>query len=137
METTKTKQRKAAHLKVSNELLKRLKATVNLEKDTQLRLSSSSLELFVMQECGEKSLFASEITFYAENDWDTNQKTLELNFCSSGSFTPADRAPMVRTKHAMEFLNNWGETSSLIMAFMNQIDSLQKTWKFENEFLTK
>lgn len=83
-----------------------------------------------------KKVFASDVEFFNGINWkDRNADNLEINFGSSGSFTPKDLAPFVRTKHAMEFLNNWDEASKLILSFMKQLERMQDSWRFENNLL--
>jgi hypothetical protein len=127
-------KRQLQELALKNELLKRLKEMLNLEKDSWIRLSPSSLSLGVMRD-EERTLFASEVEFFNSKNFNEDKDELTINFASSGSFKPKDRAPFVRTKHAMEFLNNWEDSTELILKFMKQLKNLQKTWEFENEEL--
>ena len=135
-ESKEVTKRKKQHELLTRELLKRLHLILELENDTQIRFSANSLELFVMKkDKKDEKLFASDISFFNSTDWGTQKDNLELNFGSSGSFTPKDRAPFVRTRHAMEVLNNWEEVSTLILRFMKQLQRLQDTWRFEREVL--
>jgi len=132
--TATQKQRKSQGDGLKTLLLEKLKSKFNLEADTQIRLTNTSLEVFVMEsENPETRLFGSEIEFFNSVNWNNGNDNLTINFGSTGSFTPSNRAPMVRTKHAMEFLNNWEEATELILEFMQQVKNLQSIWAFENK----
>lgn len=133
-EATVSKRRKET-LKLETQLLEQLKLKLNLHKDTWIRLSNNSLELGILKAKNSKErLFASEISFYNSTNWENPEKdNLEINFGSSGSFTPNDLAPTIRTRHAMEFLSNWEESTTLILLFMNQLKNLNNVWRLENE----
>lgn len=123
---------------LKNLLLKRLKKEFTFEKDIKIRMNARSLEIFVMdEEKPDRKLFGSDIEFFNTRDFRDQRDNLTINFASSGSFTPKERAPMVRTKHAMECLNNWKEINELICSFMNQLERIQRTWRFEDDNLEK
>lgn len=51
--------------------------------------------------------FGSEITISATNSRRTKSSPAEINFGSTGSFTPQDSSPYWRTIHASIILQNW------------------------------
>ena len=117
------------------ELLKQLKNIIPLAKDTKLRLTRSSLEVFVLEsEDKTRKLFGSDVEF-SNNDWLDDKDNLKMSLCSMGSFDPTERSSTVRTLHAAQFLTKWEETSKIILAFMNQLKNMEKVWKFENKNL--
>ncbi len=134
MKTTR-EQRIEAKQNLTDNLLVKLKEVISLHEDTRLRLSCSSLEVFLVEaDDHNKKIFASDVEFFNSTNWeDRNADNLEINFGSSGSFTPENVASFNRTKHAMEFLNNWEESTKIILAFMKQLKRLEETWSFENE----
>jgi hypothetical protein len=114
-------------------LLNKLNDLLDLHPDTSLRLTRSSLEVFLINPNTKEKIFASDVEFFNHLDFDTNESKISINFGSSGSFDPNDIAPLFRTKHAMEFLNNWDESTKLIQLFMEQYVRILEVKEFESK----
>lgn len=64
---------------------------------------------------GFKMAFASDITLYtSESDNISGGKKNEINFCSSGSFTPEVKESYWRTVHAASLLKSWDIASEIV-----------------------
>ena len=116
------------------ELKKQLKKNFDLHNGFEVRFHSNVLDIFILKEENHK-LFGSDIEFRNRQNLMETESNLEINFASSGSFSPSDLAPFVRTKHAMEFLGNWKKAEEIILGFMNQLKRIEDTWRFENNLL--
>lgn len=65
-------------------------------------------------------MFASDITIYI-----FPKKSIELNFGSSGSFTPENKASYWRTIHAATILKNWEIVQSVVSEYSDKYFELR------------
>jgi hypothetical protein len=122
MENLTTKQERIAEIeKLENSFLITLKNNgFDVAPDAVCRISKISIELGiaatgVSKDKGFKMAFASDISLYAaqpENRFG-NRKN-EINFGSSGCFTPEIKESYWRTLHAASLLKNWSIASDII-----------------------
>lgn len=76
-----------------------------------IRIDDSSIEISVVDNDG-KSLFASDIQIYAKGG--LFDRVNEINFGSSGSFTPETESSYWRTIHAATVLQNWETVCNIV-----------------------
>ena len=82
-----------------------------------ITIGSSSLEISVAPENPKsefETLFASDITFYSSPFY---EREPEINFGSSGSFTPENKASYWRTIHAANILKNWEKACEIFKMY--------------------
>ena len=106
------------------------KNKITLSENAVCRIQNNNVEIGI-KEPDEKKVrkmqCASEITIYARI---TNQsfgnKDNEINFGSSGVFTPNDESPYWRTIHAANILQNWGKACEIVNVHCKFYDELEK-----------
>lgn len=88
---------------------------VELSDDAVCYIRENSIELGIsadeyQKEKGIKIAFASDVTLYAR----LYDRDNEINYGSSGCFTPLKRESYWRTIHAASILKNWDVVSQII-----------------------
>lgn len=68
--------------------------------------------------------FSSEITLYAKREFP--QRDNEINFGTSGVFTPKNQAPYWRTLHAASILKNWKVVCKIVNTHCEMMNDLYK-----------
>lgn len=99
--------------------------SINLAPNTRCMIDRDRIIIYLVEIKQEKEVrvFASEIDLY---------KRGEINFGSSGSFSPQNLASFWRTIHAASVLTNWEVVMSLVTKYCNMYTELQK-----QEFLSR
>jgi len=107
-------------------------------KEITVRLSKNGVEVALLNKdkkvTTRNTVFGSEINLYVRECWRTNTKTVEMNFGSTGSFSPTkqgNEGAVWRTLSAASFINNWEELESVVKAFCLQFERLCDTAHFE------
>jgi hypothetical protein len=107
-------------------------------KEITVRLSKNSIEVALLNKdkkvTTRNSVFGSEINLYVQECWRTNTKTVEMNFGSTGSFSPTEEGnegAVWRTLSAGSFIKNWELLESGVKAFCSQFERLCETANFE------
>ena len=115
--------RRAILTEMENSLIKELKENgVELSETAVCRISSHHIEIGIAAtgkyaEKGFTTEFASEINLYSKKEADElgfRKKDNEINFGSSGVFTPENYLPYWRTIHAASILKNWEKSCEIV-----------------------
>lgn len=115
------------------------KNNFDVATDAVCRIGNSSIALGIESQGddktnGFKTAFASEIDLYAANpDKTFGRKENEINFGSSGCFTPNVRESYWRTIHAASILKNWDKACELINEHCKMYSDLVKEIHNQNE----
>ena len=129
-----TKEGRIAEIeKLENSFLKTLKGNgFDVAPDAVCRITKSSIELGIADTCaymdkGFKMAFASDLSLYAaEPDNIFGRKENEINFGSSGCFTPDVKGSYWRTVHAASLLKNWAIASDIVNTHCKMYADLEK-----------
>lgn len=108
------KGRRFEFKKIEDSFLSQLKEnSFEICPDAVCNISFNSIELGIKAsgsylEKGFKMAFASDITIYCRNQHNIiRDRENEINYGSSGSFTPKEESSYWRTIHAATILKNW------------------------------
>lgn len=94
-------------------------------KKSYIKLGISASEVY--SEKGWKMAFASEVTLYAVNKEDNFRKREnEINFGTTGCFSPDVKVSYWRTIHAATVLKNWELACSIINDYCKEYCDLEK-----------
>lgn len=134
MKDLTTKEGRIAEVeKLENSFLLTLKGNgFDVSPDAVCRINKSSIELGISgtgdyMDKGSKMAFASDITLYAaEPDNIFGRKENEINFGSSGCFTPEVKESYWRTVHAASLLKNWDIVSDIVNTHCKMYADLEK-----------
>lgn len=134
MKDLTTKEGRSAEIeKLENSFLKTLKSNgFDVAPDAVCRINKNSIELGIAATGaymykGFKMAFASDITLYAaEPDNIFGRKENEINFGSSGCFTPDVKESYWRTIHAASLLKNWDIACDIINTHCKMYADLEK-----------
>jgi hypothetical protein len=125
--------RKQALKEIENSFLASLKANgVELSDNAVCALNGSGITIGVSAtglyaEKGHKMAFASEIELYAKRHYyDSDYQENQINFGSSGSFTPNDKESYWRIIHAASVLKNWNVVSDIVNTHCKMYNDLAK-----------
>jgi len=85
------------------------------------RVARDSVQIGIEKTGGEKAemLFASVVTIYTSNG-------NEINFGSSGAFSPDNSGAYWRTIHAANILNNWAKSCEIINTHCQRYEALEE-----------
>jgi hypothetical protein len=126
----KTKEGRASAIeKIESDFLKELKNNkIELFEGARCRVYDDSIRLFIVVDVEtEKQYFASEITLYSSRfDGLEIKRENEINFGTSGSFTPNDLGSYWRTIHATSILKNWFVVSEIVNKFCKKYSDLSE-----------
>ncbi len=107
-----------------NELLN---LSLGFHKDLRGRIDTSFIEIGIKNpkkpEVYWSSDWCSEITIYSSSAF-FGKREPDINFGSSGSFTPQDLAQYWRTKHACIVLDNWSLIISIVEKYCQKIKEI-------------
>ena len=81
---------------------------------------------------GWKVQFLSDIDFYGKNPMYAKSKN-EINYGSTGAFTPSDHACYYRTIHAASILKNWDKACEILEKHLQMRRDLIEQIKKDNE----
>ena len=97
---------------------------LQLSDNAVCSISSNNIKIGVNYEKrkGYTMDFASDINLYPAKTRLGFNGECEINFGSSGSFTPENKTSYWRTIHAAEILNNWKSVCTLINLYCMQYD---------------
>jgi hypothetical protein len=130
MKDLTTKEGRVAEMvKIENSFLTTLRANgFDIAPDAVCRINKSSIELGIAAtgayaDKGFKMAFASDILLYSA---EPGRKENEINFGSSGRFTPEVRESYWRTIHAASLLKNWKMASEIINTHCRMYAELEK-----------
>ncbi len=134
MKNLTTKEGRIAEIeKIENSFLITLKGNgFDVSPDAVCRINKSSIVLGIAatgdyMDKGFKMAFASDIQLYAsEPDNIFGRKKNEINFGSSGGFTPEVKESYWRTIHAASLLKNWDMACEIINAHCKMYADLEK-----------
>jgi hypothetical protein len=73
----------------------------------------------------DRMAFASDISMQSYSFDDTAPINFKINFGSSGSFTPENKASYWRTLHASEVLKNWDVVCEILTDYINALNELR------------
>lgn len=121
--------RMAAITAIEKSFLEALRRNLfDVAKDAVCRVEKHMIELGIQSEKkGWKLAFASEISLYAADaDAMFGRKENEINFGSSGSFTPEQRESYWRTVHAASIIKNWKVATEIINEHCKAYADLEK-----------
>lgn len=85
-----------------------LNAGINIPEATEIRLSRTYVEFRL------PNAFGSSIELYYSATTFMGKRELSINFGTTGSFSPKDKAPMFRTMVAAMLLENWEALTKVI-----------------------
>ena len=130
---TKRSERYKAVGELGRGFCKEFKATFEKSSpDLFCQVSDSQIEIGVKEESKDKHdwfLFTSSITFYGPTFF--NEDRFDLNFGSTGSCTPDDKASYWRTIHASEVLQKWEKAKELCEKYWELrktlVEAIEKT----------
>ena len=96
-----------------------------LAPNTYANVSESYIEIGLYKpDVKDERLFASEISIYIKSaPWNKGEE-MEINFGSSGSFSPENKASYWRTIHASSFLKNWDKFKEVCELYANKYEKL-------------
>lgn len=119
--------RRAALDALKSEFLQSLRGilTLSLSPDAGVDLHRNSARIFVEDKKG-RTLFGSEVELYAENDCFGKKEEASINYPTSGSFSPEDKASYWRTIHAASILQNWVPVFDVLNQYCNRRRDLEK-----------
>lgn len=103
---------------IPNKFSEKLCCTI-INNSIELGIATSKERL----EKGFKMEFASEVTLYAKSQY---RKENEINFSSSGSFSPKNESSFWRTIHASIILTNWELVTDLVNKYCKIFRELEK-----------
>lgn len=134
MKDLKTQEGRTAEIKaIENSFLISLRGnSFDVCPDAVCKISRNSIELGIAatgsyMDKGFKMAFASDIQLYsAEPDSIFGRKENEINFGSSGSFSPEREESYWRTVHAASILKNWAMASEIINTHCKMYADLEK-----------
>ena len=119
--------------KLENNFLAELKrGGVDLSPDAVCTISSNAICLGIAatglyKDKGFKMEFASEVELYSfDPNNEYGRKQNEINFGSSGCFTPENKENYWRTIHAASILKNWNVVCYVINTYCKMYADLQK-----------
>lgn len=121
--------------KLENNLLVELKKCgVDLSPNAVCTIGSNIIYLGISatgahKDKGFKAEFASEVELYSfdpNNEYGRTQN--EINFGSSGCFTPQSTGSYWRTIHAASILKNWNVVCGIINSYCKMYVDLQKAY---------
>lgn len=144
MENLKTKNgREKAIKQIEISFLAAMKDKgVELSDDAVCRIYENSIELGISAvgkyaKKGYQIAFASEIELYPKSYDDENgfgRKENQINFGSSGSFSPSERESYWRTIHAASVLKNWIVVSEIVNSHCKMYSDLcRKIFETNNQ----
>jgi len=111
----------------------------DVSDDAECRINSSCIELGIKsKEKGWKIAFASEITLYASNTTSVmGSRDNEINFGSSGAFSPIRLESYWRTVHAASILKNWGVSCEIVNKYCKMYSDLEREIFYQKEPIVK
>ena len=110
---------------IEKDFIKNLRSKgLQLSDNAVCNISSNEVVIGVNYEKrkGYQMDFASDINIYCARTTLGFLKECEINFGSSGSFTPECKASYWRTIHATEILNNWESVCNIVNLYCRQYD---------------
>lgn len=92
---------------------------LEISDDAVCNINTNSIELGIKAtgkyaEKGYKMAFSSQIDLYSKEHSIIGKKHNEINFGTSGSFTPSNRESFWRTIHAASVLKNWEKVCEIV-----------------------
>lgn len=134
MKDLKTKEGRVAEIeKIENSFLVTLKTNgFDISDDAVCQINRSNIELGIAatgsyMDKGFKIAFGSAITLYASDPENIfGRKENEINFGSTGCFTPDVRESYWRTIHAATILKNWDVACQVINEHCKMYADLEK-----------
>lgn len=117
--------------KLENDFLAELKkGGVDLSPNAVCRINSNVIYLGIAatsyyKDKGFKAEFASEVELYSFDPTYGRQQT-EINFGSSGCFTPENKGSYWRTIHAASILIHWNVVCEIVNSYCKMYVDLQK-----------
>ena len=106
---------------LNKQFLVELREVISLNEFSYTTVNETQIELGVLE--NGLRLFASEITIYLKETWgnrDVQIKEMEINFGSSGSFSPMKKdgkASTLRTLHASRIIKNWAKVEARVKKY--------------------
>ena len=102
------------------------KSGLKISEKASCRIDTSRILLGVDYEGNGYSDFGSAVTIYPEASNIIEDRDMEINFGTSGSFTPNDKGSTWRTIHASEILQNWETVKDLVREYKSKIYELRE-----------
>lgn len=134
MKDLKTQEGRTAEIKaIENSFLITLRGnSFDVCPNAVCRVNRNSIELGIAatgsyMDKGFKMAFASDIQLYAADPDDIfGRKANEINFGSSGSFSPSVSESYWRTIHAASILKNWAKACEIVNTHCKMYADLEK-----------
>jgi hypothetical protein len=125
---TNSDQRKMYKRELENSLITDLKKKLNMSDNAICLIHRTSLIICTNIKDDKRIDFGSEVNLYRRNDDDTlyQKEESRIDYGSSGSFSPSNKASYWRTIHAAEILKEWDYFIEVSDKYFHKIDELMK-----------